>query len=269
MAPFIYDVQVQAFLLLMGRAVVVFAIGWFVISLMLGAVDRIMAKRYPDAILRAFCLSVIGIGSRVLLMVSCLDMVGISVASLITALGAVGLALGLAMQDSLANLAQGVVILFSKPFTLGDYVEIDGLAGIIADMDLLHVTIHTPDGRRVCLTNSQTAKAKIINHSALLERRLEFVTEVATGIDQNKVIALLQSHIAAHPLALKEQAPVVFLSGYNPDFAQISCRVWVASKQYWQLYYTLMEEIRLLFIKEGIAFSAGKPLLRLEDKPVP
>jgi len=247
----------------------VLALGWIAINLLLRSLERILIKRFPDAVLRAFVLSLAGIGAKVLLFISCLDILGISVASLLTALGAVGLALGLAMQDSLGNLAQGVVLLFTRPFTLGDYIEIDGFLGVVEDISLLHVTICTADRKRVFITNGQAVKAKIINHSAMPERRLEFISEISVEDNLAEVIAILEKLLQEHPLRSKSREPSVFLSGQSDTLLQINCRVWVNSSNYWELYFSLLTLVRQEYAAAAIACPAGKQLLRLETNPLP
>ena len=261
--------EITAVLAKVGQVLAVFIIGWIAISILLGVLNKALGKRVPDAILRAFLISVIGIAIRTLLFVSCLDMLGVSVTSIITAIGAVGLALGLAMQDSLGNLAQGVVILFARPFQVGDYVEIDGMGGTVEDMDLLRITLSTPDRKRVYISNGQAAKAKIINYTAFPERRLEIVAEVSATEDLDKVCALLKEVMTANSKALSEPSPAVYLSNIDNDNAQIIGRVWVISKLYWELYYELLEEVRQAFDKAEVTCPAGKPRLRMEVNQLP
>jgi len=196
-------------------------------------------------------------------------MLDVSVTSIITALGAVGLALGLAMQDSLGNLAQGVVLLFTRPFQIADFVEIDGMAGTVEDMDLLRITLATPDRKRIYISNSQAAKGKIVNHTAFAERRLEIVAEVAVTEDLSKVRALLADVVAANPSVQKEPAPTIYLSVLGSDTVQVIGRIWVESKLYWQVYYELLEQVGIAFADAGIACPAGKQLLRMEANPQP
>ncbi|MCL2549326.1 MAG: mechanosensitive ion channel [Symbiobacteriaceae bacterium] len=260
---------IEAMLLKGGQALLVFVIGWIIISLLLGGFGRLMQKRVPDAILRAFLISVCGIAARTLLFISCLDMLDVSVTSIITALGAVGLALGLAMQDSLGNLAQGVVLLFTRPFQITDFVEIDGMAGTVEDMDLLRITLATPDRKRIYISNSQAAKGKIINYTAFKERRLEIVAEVAVSEDLAKVRQVLGELFAAHPQVLKEPEPTVYLSVLGSDTVQVIGRLWVESKLYWQVYYQLLEQAGAAFAAAGIACPEGKQLLRMETNQLP
>jgi len=261
--------QMESLVIRGVQVLAVFLIGWIIISALMGGIDKLLTKRVPDAILRAFLLSVCGIAARTLLFVSCMDMIGISVASIITALGAVGLALGLAMQDSLGNLAQGVVILFTRPFQLEDFVEIDGMAGTVEDMDLLRITLATPDRKRIYISNAQAAKSKIINYTAFPERRLEIVAEVGVGEDLAKVRRILGETIAANPAVLKTPQPAIYLSVLGSDTVQVIARIWVESKLFWKLYYELLEEVGIAFTAAGIACPAGKQILRMETNQLP
>ena len=263
------DPVTQALLLHIGQVLLIFIVGWIVINKFCNLVGHVLGKRYPDAILRAFLVAVLRITTRVLLFTSCLDMLGVSVTSIITALGAVGLALGLAMQESLGNLAQGVMLLFTRPFSLGDYIEVDGLGGTVEDMDMLHVSLCTPDRKRIFLTNSSIARARVVNFYAMPERRLEVVVEVLASESLEKVKELLLQVMRNQTLALPEPAPYAYLGTLSSDTAQIICRTWVPSNSYWKLYYSFLEETQKVFAQEGIICPPGKVLMRLEGQQLP
>jgi len=227
-----------------GQALLLFVIGWFLIDILVNFITRIMARRPDRAALQAFLASFLRIGGRVLLLIMCMDLAGLPVGSLLATFAALSLALGLAVQDSLTNLAQGVVILFSHPFDIGDYVEIDGISGIVDRVDLIHVVIYTSDRKRIFLANGSVAKAKIINYSASAERRLDLTFTIAATEDIVVAKTKIAAIIGAHPRILKDPAPTIRLNDFAAAGLKISCLMWVNNADYEEVRYDVLEQVQ-------------------------
>ena len=236
------------------RACFYFAVGWLLIDLLCKMLKRFIKKGHENAVLYSFLLSVIRIAARVVLLITCMDYCGIPVTSLLTAIGALGLALSLAMQDSLSNLAHGVMLLFARPFKQGDYVEIDNLGGFVAYIDLMHVVLQTPDHKRVFISNSQAVKAKIVNYSTMEKRRLEQTYVLKNVEDISLILDIMKKIIDQHPLALSNPEPLVKLSAVQTLGLSFICRVWVLNNDYWDLHWDLLEQITKALKSEGITF---------------
>ena len=236
------------------RACFYFVIGWLLINLLSKMLKRFIKKGHENAVLYSFLLSVIRIAARVVLLITCMDYCGIPVTSLLTAIGALGLALSLAMQDSLSNLAHGVMLLFARPFKQGDYVEIDSLGGFVAYIDLMHVVLQTPDHKRVFISNSQAVKAKIVNYSTMEKRRLEQTYVLKNVEDISMILEIMRKIIDQHPLALNNPEPLVKLSAVQTLGLSFICRVWVLNDDYWDLHWDLLEQITKALKSEGVAF---------------
>lgn len=234
----------------LAKAALLFVVGWIAISVALTIFSRFFDRKHPNAALHAFMMSLLRIGARIILLTSCLDMIGIPVGSILTTLGALGLALSLSMQDSLSNLAQGVVILFSQPFKLGDYVEIDALGGIVERIDLLHVILYTTDRKRIYISNSQVVKAKITNYSASEERRLDLSFTIQYNDDLERTKEIIHEVVTRHPRVLTEPQPTVRLSDINGNNLQIACLVWTKNESFWTLRYDLLEQVREALLAE-------------------
>ncbi len=223
-------------------AVIVFFIGWFLIKGILSLAHRALERSSLGQELYTFILSVIRITLIVMLAITCAGMLEINVSSFITALGAAGLAVGLALQNSLTNLAGGVFILMTKPFSQGDFVDIGGLTGNVSEIQLVHTILLTADNKKVFIPNGDITSARIINYSAEKTRRLDLIFHIALVEDFVRAEQILMKTILDHPLSLKEPEPLVRVGSYADGTIQIECKVWVDTENYWALYYDLIEQ---------------------------
>lgn len=233
-------------------AVLIFVIGYYLISLVIKFLKKRVGKSKLDPALHMFILSVVRIGLVVLLAVACADTLNIPIASFITALGAAGLALSLALQDSLANLAGGVFILFTRPFSLGDFVEIGNTSGTVKEIGLVHTVLHTLDNKKIMIPNSDISKSKILNYSAEENRRLDLTFSIGYDNDIDRAKQLILDVVTAHPMALSDPAPLVRVCAHAASSIDIACRVWVENKNYWDLNFDLLEQVKKTFDQNGI-----------------
>ena len=235
------------------NAAVVGIVGWLLIKFLLGIIAKFLTRTKIDPLLHTVILSIAKIGLLVLLAISVLDLLGIPTTSIITSLGAVGLAISLAVKDSIASLAGGVVILLLKPFGLGDYVEIDGTGGTVREITMFNTVLNTPDNKRISLPNDSVSKAKIINYSAEPNRRLDLVFTIGYNDDYSKAKSLIEGVIRDCPLALQDPAPVVRMSGHGASSVEITTRVWVKNAAYFELQFRMYEEVKKAFDANGIS----------------
>lgn len=234
-------------------AIVVFIIGWYVIKGVLKLALRAMEKSKMGKELYTFFLSVIRILLIVMLAITCAGMLKINISSFLTALGAAGLAVGLALQSSLTNLAGGVFILITKPFVSGDFVDIGGISGTICEIQLVHTIILTGDNKKVFIPNGDISSSKIINYSAEKERRLDLNFSISAAEDFAHAEKVLMDTVLAHPLCLKSPAPLIRVNSYAGAAAVLDCKVWVKTADYWDLYYDLMEQCKKALDNAGVA----------------
>ncbi len=187
------------------------------------------------------------------LRIFCYVLVGISVAdamnivepsSIVTALGAVGLALSLAVKDSLANLAGGVQLVLTKTFQLGDYVDIDGISGTVTQVELLHTTLNTPDNKRIMIPNGQVTTARITNYSSEASRRVDVSLTISRDSDLTQAERLLTAEMARHPLVLKEPPPTARVDRHDDLGMVMVCKAWTDTADYWTVYYDLQEKLK-------------------------
>ncbi len=245
--------QLLGFLPKIISAALVFFIGWVCIRCLLNLTEKFLKRSKIDSILHAFILSVAKIVLLVVLAISVVDALGFPTTTLITSLGAVGLALSLAIKDSLSNLAGGIVVLLVKPFNLGDYIETEGMSGTVAEIGLVHTILKTVDNKKIYLPNGDLAKAKITNYSAEPVRRLDLTFSIGYQDDFEKAKKVIGQVVARSQMALEDPAPFIRVSEHGASSINIICRVWVQQENYWELSFYLKEQVKLAFDREGIS----------------
>lgn len=234
-------------------AILVFAIGWVIIQLLLKLLYRALQRsKSIDSTMYTFVLSVARIILFVVLVIICMDLLAVPVTPLITALGAVGLAVSLAVKDSLANLMGGSLLLLSKPIAAGDYCDIGGQSGTVTEIGLVYTALNTVDNKRVFIPNGQVATATIINYSAEPRRRLDLTFSIGYGENYTAARALILDAVKSHPLSLKDPEPVVRMIAHGDNALRITCRVWVENSNYWDLNFDLLEQVTQRFGEAGI-----------------
>lgn len=233
-------------------AIVVFIVGFILIKIAERVTRRLLNRTKVEPILYNFILMVIKIILIILLALTCLDMLGVKTTSLITALGAVGLAVSLALQNSLANLAGGVVLLFTKPFVAGDYVSIGDTEGTVKQISLIHTILNTLDNKRVYIPNGDISGSRITNFSVEPTRLLNLVFSIGYQDDIEKAKAVILQVLEKNPLALQDPPPLVRVCAHNSSTVDLTCRVWVNNPDYWTLNFDLYEEVKIAFDEAGI-----------------
>lgn len=242
---------------------VLFLIGMVAIRIFVNLFKKALLKSKIDVTLHTFILSIAKIFLIVLLSISCLAFLNIPTTPLITALGSVGLALSLALKDSLSNLAGGVVVLFTKPFALGNYIEGNDFAGTVSEIGLAYTILNTVDNKRVYVPNGDMAKAKITNYSAEPKRRLDLKFSISYHDDFTVAKKLIAQVVERSGFALEEPAPVIRVCEHGNHAIVIICRVWVLTEHYFDLSFYLNEEVKLAFDQHGISIPFNQMDVRI------
>ena len=227
-------------------------IGLLAIKLIVSVVKKWMVARNLDPALHAFVLSLTKISLIVILVISCLQMLGINTASFITALGAAGIAIGLSLQDSLSNLAGGVFMATTKPFERGNYINIGDAEGIVQEIGLVHTILTTVDNKKVLIPNKDIAHSKITNYSSEPTRRLDMIFSIGHRDSYRKAQQLIGSIIEKHPMAFKSPKPVIRVFAQTERSVDITLRVWTENANYFPLMFDLNEQIKDVFDDNGI-----------------
>lgn len=235
-------------------ALIILALAWLATKLVNAPVNTLM-KRIKidiDQVAIKYVNRVIKILIWFLGIVMAMDKLGIPVTSLITMLAAIGAAVALAIKDNLSNLASGVVLLFTKPFKAGDYIEVENFSGTIKEIEIMHTYLVTPGNTLVAIPNTKMMTATIVNYSTYETRRQDFQFSIGYDDDLLGAKAVLQDLLDRHPLILKDPVPAVLVDAQGESAVVLLARVWCRNSEYWNLRYDLMEKVKLAFDEHGI-----------------
>jgi len=235
-------------------AVVVLIVGMWIVNRVVRVMGKGMERSNVEPTLAKFLGSLVSIGLKALLLISVASMVGIATTSFIAILGAAGLAVGLALQGSLGNFAGGVLVLLFKPYKVGDFIEAQGVAGTVSEIQIFNTVIKTADNKVIIVPNGAVSNGIITNYSMEATRRVDFVFGIDYGDDIKKAKDILARLIDADSRALKDPAPVIVVSELGDSSVNITCRVWVNAADYWGLNFDLTELVKITFDQEGLSF---------------
>ncbi|MCW0481578.1 mechanosensitive ion channel family protein [Gaoshiqia sediminis] len=233
-------------------ALVVLFIGLWVIRMITKAMSRVMEKKNVDASLRGFLNSLTGILLKAMLFITVISMMGIQMTSFVALLGAAGLAVGMALSGTLQNFAGGVMILIFKPFKVGDYIEAQGYAGSVSEIQIFITVLKTPDNKTIIIPNGGLSTGSLINYSAEENRRVDFSFGIAYGDDYDKAKSLLLKLIKLDSRILADPEPFVALGQLADSSVNITVRVWVNSSDYWGVFFDMNETVYKEFEKNGM-----------------
>lgn len=228
-------------------------IGFKITKWLSNMVEKTMQKHKVDISLRKFLSSLISIGLKVLVIVSVASTLGIETTSFIAILGAAGLAIGLALQGSLSNLAGGVLIIFFKPFKVGDLIEAQGHIGEVESIQIFATVLHTKDNKTVIIPNGDLSNGSIINYTAQKTRRVDMTFGIGYGDDIKKAKEILYDIMKADKRILTKPAPFVGLAELADSSVNFTVRPWAKTDDYWGVYFDLNESVKEAFDKEGIS----------------
>ena len=234
-------------------ALVIFVIGRWVAKGLRGIARKVMNKRKIDPTVVNFACSLIYVTLLVFVILAAIGQLGVETTSFIAVIGAAGLAVGLALQGSLANFAAGFLLIIFRPFKVGDYVEAGGTAGVVEEVQVFTTKLKTPDNKLIIIPNSKITSDNITNYSAKETRRVDFTFGVSYGDDLDKVRSVLKEIIAADDRIMKDPEPVIVVSALADSSVNFTVRVWAATSEYWNIFFDLTEKAKKRFDAEGIS----------------
>ncbi|SEK26497.1 small conductance mechanosensitive channel [Ruminococcus sp. YRD2003] len=239
-------------------ALIIILVGYGVTKLITKLIDRAMKRSKIEVGAKNFLLSVIRIGLYTVVLVMALSVLKVPISSIITILGAAGLAVSLALQTCLSNLAGGFIILFSKPFVTGDIIEIDGTVGTVRAISILYTKLDTFDGKTAFIPNGKVSDAKLINYTESPLRRIDLKISVSYADDFKKAQSLICEVINNEPQIQSIPCPVVRMGAHGESSIDIDVLVWVKNSDYISTRYDLLENVKEAFDKNGIEIPYGQ-----------
>ena len=247
-------------------AAVVLVVGIILIKVLTKALRKKKLGKHEDPTVSRFLANTISISLYVVLAVTIVAILGVPMASVVAVIASCGVAVGLALQGSLSNLAGGIMILIFRPFKLGDYVEAAGAAGTVVDVGIFYTTLKTGDNKCITVPNGSMMNSNVTNYSIHDTRRLDLTVSVAYGSDIERVKAILLEEAGKHALTLKDPAPFCRLSKQNASSLDFVLRVWGNSGDYWTLNFDLLEAINNRLEKEGIEVPFNQLDVHVKNK---
>lgn len=233
-------------------AVIILFAGLWAAKLLRNLANRFMEKRRIDPMIAAFLATILYILMILFVIIAALSKLGIQTTSLIAVLGAAGLAIGLALQGSLSNLAAGVIIITLRPFKIGDYVEAGTDSGTVESIQLFHTKLLTPDNKEVTVPNSTITSTSIVNYSARSERRVDMVFGIAYDDDVARTRQIILNLLSRDERVLKDPAPAIVLGELDDSSVNLWVRPWTKTEDYWEFKWDFTEALKKRFDEEDI-----------------
>jgi len=247
-------------------AIAVFIIGKWIAQLLTKAFRKMLEKSNTDVTLVKFLGDLVYFGLLVLVIIAALGTLGVNTTSFAAIIGAAGLAVGLALQANFSNFGAGVVILFLRPFKVGDFVEAGGATGSVDAIGIFNTTIKTGDNRIIIVPNSNIIGGNIVNYSKEPIRRIDLVIGVGYEDDLKLVKNTLEEILASDERILKDPAPAVALAELADSSVNFNVRPWVKSEDYWSVRSDLLEKIKLTFDEKGINIPYPQMDVHIDQK---
>ena len=235
-------------------ALVIFFVGRMIARLVTKGLHNLMQSQEVDKILETFVCNLAYWALMIFVIIAAINQIGVQTTSLIAVMGAAGLAIGLALQGSLANFAAGVLIVMFRPYRVGDFVEAAGISGVVLQVQILTTILKTGDNKQIIVPNGQIMNSIITNYSANDTRRVDMTVGVSYDDDLDKVRSTIQQLVNADDRILKDPECLIAVSALADSSVNFTVRPWVKTADYWGVTFDLTEAIKKRFDKEGISF---------------
>lgn len=234
-------------------ALLIFVVGRLIAKKIAKIIRKLLSKANIDDTLCSFLRNIVYYALLAAVVIMALGQAGLNITSFLAVLGAAGLAIGLALKDSLSNFAAGVMLIMLKFFKKGDYVTVAGQSGTVISINIFNTLLHTPDNKQVIVPNSSILSSTIVNVTANDTRRVDMVFGIGYDDDLLKAKQLLETIVAEEPRILPEPAPLIAVSELADSSVNFNVRPWCKTEDYWGVYFALTEKVKLIFDQEGIS----------------
>jgi small conductance mechanosensitive channel len=236
-----------------AMAMAIFIIGRFIAGILVNVAKKLMTKAKVDNILVNFIASIISSLLLLFIVIAALDRLGVNTTSMIALIGAAGLAIGLALQGTLQNLASGVMLIIFRPFRDGDFIEAAGVAGVVEEIGIFSITMRTGDNREIIVPNGEVYGGTITNNSKRETRRVDMVFGIGYDDDLLQAKEIIKKILAEDDRILADPAPTVAVGELGDSSVNFNVRPWCKTSDYWGVYGDIHEKIKLTFDAEGIS----------------
>ena len=234
-------------------AIVILIVGLVACKFALWLISKGLDKSKVDLTASKFLKQCIRIVLYVVLLIVVLSMLGIPTTSVITVIGTAGVAIGLALQDSLSNVAGGFVLMITKPFKIGDYIIANGVEGTVKQISIVHTRLDSGSNQAIFIPNGQAVNAVVINNSTNDTRRVDLTFSISYEDDYEKARDILLGVLESNPKVLKTPEPTVRMLQHGASAVVIATRPWCRTADYWDVYFATTEAVRAAFIENNIS----------------
>ncbi|MDH5473364.1 MAG: mechanosensitive ion channel [Gammaproteobacteria bacterium] len=249
-------------------AILIYLIGRWLAKLVVRSVDKLMTHANIDASLRKFSGNIISTVLTVFILIAALEQLGVDTTSIMAIFAAAGLAVGLALKDSLSNFSAGVMLIIFKPFKLGDLINAGGTTGVVEEIQIFNTIMRTGDNQIIIMPNGHIYGGSITNLSARETRRIDLVIGISYDDNIGKAKDLLKDVIARHSLVLTEPAPTIMVLELGESSIDLAVRPWVNSGDYWVVRSELLQTIKETFDEQGISIPYPQRSVHMISHPV-
>ncbi|MBQ4067177.1 MAG: mechanosensitive ion channel [Clostridia bacterium] len=250
-------------------SVIILTVGFKLVNVLLKKMRKGKLFAKMDTSVKSFILSFLGIALKAIVLVTVMAYLGVPMSSMVALVASAGVAIGLALQGGLSNIASGIMILIFRPFSVGDFIENAGQSGTVDSIGIFHTTLATVDNKKVVIPNSILTSQTLINYSAEKTRRVDLEYTAAYECDTDKVKAVLLSEARAIPEAMKlnEKTPIeVFVVAHDASAIRYRIRIWCEAADYWTIAFAMNENVKKAFDREGIEIPYNKMDVNVVNK---
>ena len=251
--PTLIQTMVIPWAIKIGVALAIFIVGRWIAKWITSMIRRGMTRADMDEMLVRFLGNIVYTVLLLAVVMAALDHLGIQTTSLLAVFGAAGLAIGLALKDSLGNFSSGVMLILFRPFKVGDFIEAGGTSGVVEEVRMFATMVRTGDNREVIVPNSQIYGGTIINYSARDTRRIDMVFGIGYNDDMAKAKQLIEDIMKQDERILADPAPAIALGELGDNSVNFNVRPWVNSGDYWPVRADMLEKVKLAFDANGIS----------------
>ena len=247
------DNAVQLYALDIAIAIIIVVLGIIVVKGIRSLFGKVLKKRGVDETLSRFMSNIVYALLMAVVFIAAIGQLGVDTTSLVAIVGAAGLAVGLALQGSLANFASGIMIMVFKPFVTGHYISAGGESGTVEEVNVFQTILRSPDNKRIVLPNGQVIGGSITNYTVEERRRIDFVFGIGYDDDIRKAKEIMTEVITSDERVLKDPAPTIGVLELADSSVNFAVRPWVKTADYWSVYWDIMERMKLRLDEEGIS----------------
>lgn len=252
----------------LAAALIILTVGFIITRLTLKVMAKGLNIKHVDPTIHKFSMSLVKVTLTVIVVIMALSAMKVPMSSILAAIGTAGLAIGLALQDSLSNVAGGFLILFSKPFKCGDYIKVGEEEGTVDMISMLYTRLLTIDNRAIFIPNSSVAKSTVVNLTSEDKRRLELKLNISYRCDISKAKQVVLDTVNAEDKVLHSpDEPFTAVWEQAESSVVLVMRAWVKTEDYWGVRFDLLEKLKYAFDENGIIIPFGQLDVHIREKP--